>query len=644
MAQNSYRYAWLTNIPTLPTSGLPIDLGIGQIGVFNGKTWTATNGSTDKSILIAQGTSSEVFPHGVLKTNATKKSGEIKRLNAFRKLSASKGQGMVVTMGFDGVDTTKNLTVKQGKPFHFYMTLTGDPINHLMGGIDKTHPATWKQQFTAQLPCTDDCADTCGDVYDPNVVADAAIQEVLNRNIIGGEKLSKYIKVSKLVSCDTPSGLPTTSLSVWTLLVADSGDNTALAKVQAQYPGVVVTRTKREGVYSTYEIVLASAVTPAAFSSVGNPVVPTCNSCPSGCPTGYALTVAQDVWVISRPIESTTDLHDTTAQTTFATAVKNAYSGTTGEFLSFNGATATVKVYFATGTAVTPLLADSVVQVGTNTPICTQTSPITTAWVACKTCTKAQKTFVLTVKNTDCGGTFLTELTALYGNSVTLVSNNTDTCTSQYSVVVDSTNTDCDACDDIKWEFKTPDTFQGLVWTEVLGENYGTGCSIGLKFESIYEQATASECFLMQRAYEFEPLFISVSTYDPDANDPSTLCTNDVPVTVVQNVKYPFGYGRQITDKLIETGYNFNDQWRKDPSERDAFGYQLGVDLNGYYDQYILEFELIPGEANSISGLGNVRTQEFEYSVFFPQGAGKAFENAISAFAINSGVSLEVIQ
>lgn len=645
MAQNSYRYAWLTNIPELPTSGQPIDLGIGQIGVFNGKTWVATSGATDKSILIAQGTSGEVFPQGVLQGNDTFKTGEIKKINAFRKLSASKGQGMAVTMGFDGVDTTKNLTVKKGKPFNFYLTLTGDPINHLLGGVDKTHPATWKQQFSAQLPCSDDCVDTCGDVFDPNIVADAAIQEVYNRNIIGGEKLSKYIKVTKLVSCDTPSGLPTVSLVKWTLLIADTGDQVALGKVQAQYPGIAVKRTKRDGVFSTYEITLADGVTPDDFSSVGNPVVPSCDTCPSGCPDGYALQTAKDVWIVSRPLSSTTDLHNVTARNTFATTVGSAYSATTSEFLSFNGSTASVKLYFATGTAVTALLSDSVVQIDTDVAICTQTTPTDTSWVECTTCTKAQKSFVLTVKNADCGGTLEAELTALYGTTVTLVSNNTDTCTSQYSIVVDSTNTDCDACDDIKWEFKTPDTYNGLVWTEVLGENYGTGCSVGLKFESIYEQATATECILTQRAYEFEPLFISVSTYDPDANDPSTLCTSDVPVTVVQNVKYPFGLGRQITDKLIETNFYFNKQWKKNPAERDAFGYELGVDLSagGYYDQYIIEFENTPAEAGSISGLGNVRTQEFEYSIFFPQGTGTAFETAISAFAINSGVTLETI-
>lgn len=139
-------------------------------------------------------------------------------------------------------------------------------------------------------------------------------------------------------------------------------------------------------------------------------------------------------------------------------------------------------------------------------------------------------------------------------------------------------------------------------------------------------------------------MFIQVSTFNNDANDFSSLCEETVPVTVVQNVKYPFGFGRQITDRVIESNFYFNKRWAKNPAERDAFGYQLGIDLNGYYDQYILEYEIVPAEASSISGLGNSRTQAFELSVFYSEGTGGDFENVISAFAANSGISLEAIQ
>jgi hypothetical protein len=38
---NSYRYAWVASTPELPSTGTTVDLGVGQIGVFDGKTYQA---------------------------------------------------------------------------------------------------------------------------------------------------------------------------------------------------------------------------------------------------------------------------------------------------------------------------------------------------------------------------------------------------------------------------------------------------------------------------------------------------------------------------------------------------------------------------------------------------------------------------
>ena len=137
-------------------------------------------------------------------------------------------------------------------------------------------------------------------------------------------------------------------------------------------------------------------------------------------------------------------------------------------------------------------------------------------------------------------------------------------------------------------------------------------------------------------AYEFEPLFITLSTRNPDPNDFSVLCETDVPVTVIQNVKYPKGLGRIVADQVIASNYQFNQPWRKNPAERDALSYELGIDLEGVYDQYILEFVTIPAEAGGVSGFGYTQSQTFELSVFFPQGTGNAYESAITAFVASN--------
>jgi hypothetical protein len=632
---NSYRYVFAASTPDLPVSGTTVDLGIGQVGVFNGKTYQATSGVLDKSIIIAQGTPDTKFPQGVAKGNFTYKTDVIDGhlVKSWKRAIARKGQNMIVTMGFDGVDTTKTLNVPEGKSFTYWLTLSGSPVANLLGDTPESHYATWTEQFTVELPCTDECSDTCGTFVDANIVADAVIDAFNTRKIIGGQPISDYVKVTKLVDCGTPSGLPTVSYTTWTLTVIDQGGQISLGKIQSQYPTYDVKRVSRNGITSVYEVVLPTGDTPADFVNDEFPIVPSCDTCPSGCPTGYTLTDSQDVYIVSRPLSADTDLHNTAAQTTFAGVLETAYSANESEFLSYNGSTASVKLYFDEGTAVTALLSDSVILFGTNESICVQTTPEEIEWVSCTTCTAAEKNFVLTIKNDDCGANYLAQLQEMYGEDVTVLATNADTCTTQYQLAVESDNKDCDACDDVQWKFTTPAPFQGLVWTEVLGDTgYGLNCVTGVKFESIYEQRKAKECFLKQVAYEYEPLFISVSTRNPDPNDYSVLCAEDVPTTVVQNVKYPQGLGRMVADQVIASNYQFNQPWRKNAAERDAFEYELNIDLDGYYDQYILEFVTKPVDSSSVSGFGVTQIQAFELSVFFPQGTGNDYENVISAF------------
>jgi hypothetical protein len=653
---NSYRYVFAASTPTIPVSGTTVDLGIGEIGVFDGKTFQATSGVTAKSILIAQGTPDTVFPHGVAKSNHTYKTDVIKgtAVKSWKKVNGKKGSGLQITMGFDGVDTTKNLTVKQGKDFTYWVTLSGAPIANLLGDSPKTHYAVWTEQFTVQLPCVSDCVDTCGDLVDPNVVADAAIAQFNNRKLIGGQYITDYVKVTKLVDCEVPSGLDTVDYCVLNLTIADAGDQAALGAVQAAYPGLTIKRVSRNGLLSTYETIVngkCGSVSIPSYVYTPAPVLQACDTCPSGCPTDYTLTEAQDAWIVTRPITSGDNLNNPSDQVIFADDVETAYatfSPTASEFLSFNSAAASVKIYVPAGTAVTALDSDFVVQFASNQAICTPSGSldVTTDWVSCKEGAAAIKNFVLTVAN-DCltpSEVLLTELQAIYGDNVELSNFNESTCTSQFTLPVESTNKDFEDCAEVDWKFQAPAPFKGLVWTEVQGAVYGENCNVGLKFESIYEQRKSKECFLKQVAYEFEPLFITISTRNPDPNDYSVLCETDVPVTLVKNVEYPKGIGRVVADQVIASNFQYNQPWRKNAAERDAFEYELGIDLQGVYDQYVLEFQTFPTEAAAVSGFGTSQVQTFELSVFFAVGTGAAFETVVSAFvASNSPLALEVI-
>jgi len=627
MAQNSYRYVFVSSTSELPSTGTTVNLPVGGVGIFDANTWqavTAPSFVTNKAIVIAQGTPADSFVPGIAKSNETYKSLPITpySITKWDAKAAQKGKSQVVTLGFDGVDVSKTLNVPAGATnFTFWVSLSGQPIANLLGDTPDTHYATYTEQFSVNLPCSNDCTDSCGATIDCNIIADAVISEFQTRKLIGGQLITDYVKVSKLISCQTPSGLPTVSYTTYHLVLQDTGDNIALAQVQAQYPSDIVTRVSYDGITSTYSITHSTVTgTPAAFVDTVNPLIPNCTTCPSG----YTLVPTVYLFTVKRKDNGTSANLNT---------IKSDYSDSAAIRLSYDGVTSVYEVHNSTGITPSAVAGDIVADAGSLQSVCVATTTVTTPWTATQTCSKAEKTFQLTIKNTDCGGTYLSQLQAIYGNGVSLVTTNTGTCTSLYELTVLSDNVSCDSCDTVPFTWTTPVAFQGLKWVEVLGQTgYGTGCVCGVKFESIYEQRKAQECFLKQVPYEFEPLFITLSTRNPDPNDYSVLCYPDVPHTIVSPVQYEFGYGRVVADQLIASNYAFNQPWRLNPAERDSMAYTLGIDLQGYYDEYILEVKTIPAEAQSISGFGSSPIETFEWHFFYPQGQGGAFAQAINGY------------
>ena len=631
MAQNSYKYVFASSTSALPTTGTTVNLGLGQIGIFDANTWQAVVApqvSTNNAIIIAQGTTSDTFVPGIAKTNETYKSLPITPYS-IRKWSAIKaqpGKPQVYTMGFDGVDTTKTLNVPSGATnFTFWVTLSGQPIANLLGDTPETHYASYTEQFSVNLPCANDCVDSCGASIDCNIVADAVISAFSTRKLIGGQYITDYVKATKLISCQSPSGIPTIGYTTYQLSIQDSGDATALAQVQSQYTGTSVKRVSYSGITSVYEITLpAASPSPAAFVENVNPLIPNCTTCPSG----YTL-------------HNTLYIYTVVSNTSSLATIKTNYSDTTAFLLSRSGLNYVYEIHNTTGTTPSAVGTDTVTSAGSLQSVCVANSAITAPWTTVKSCTKGLKTYQLTVANTDCGGTYLTQLQTIYGAGVSLVTNNSGTCTSLYQLTVSSDNVACDTCDIQPYVWTAPVPFKGMKWVEVAGQTgYGTGCVCGVKFESVYEQRKAQECFLKQVPFEFEPLFITVSTRNPDPNDYSVLCYPDVPTTLVSAVQYPFGYGRVVADAVIASNFSFNQPWRLNPAERDALSYTLGVDLQGYYDEYVLEVGYVPHESSSVSGFGKSQLEVFEWHFFYPQGEGVTFAQAINGYLASANASV----
>ena len=640
MAQN-YKNAFLTNITTLPSSGDTLTLGDSQIGVFNATTYQAVLTPSYPSvteIIIAQGRDAMTFPMGSGLTNETPKSPRIaaQSIVKWEAKKSQRPQNMIVTLGFDGVDTSKTLSYPANKDLNVYLTMSGAPVGNLLGASSTTSYNTYTEVFTPVMPCLDDCVDNCSATVDCNALADALILEINKRKTIGGELLSKYVKATKVVSCDTPSGYVTTSCVKWSITICDVGGQVGLGMVQAQYPSYTVTRVSREASLSTYELVVCGGDTPAAYDLSVSPTIPNCTTCPSG----YTLVDGLYSYTVTR-----TDAGTAAALATF----KANYAATTEEAtavrLSYALGTSTYQIFSTSSTLSPPLVSpgDVITSIGTVQGICTIDTATTSAWTEGTTCTKAKKTFQISLKNDSCGDGFLTELQAAYEGigTVTQGATNSDNCTTIYYIVINSNNVACDDCNEPGYTFSVPQPFNQSIWTETSMIVNGTGCVCGVKFESAYVQRERKECYFTSVSYEVEPLFISISSKNPNDRDYSELCHSDFPVTVVQGVKYAAGFGSSVvSERVKQSNFYFNRPWKGDPAERDAMGYELGVDLQGYYDEYVLVFTAPMPEGNTMSQFGRSQLEQYEYHIYFPEGGGSAFETAINAFVSFPGSTI----
>lgn len=642
MATQPYRIAWVSNIDSIPSTGSTYDLADFQIGVFDAKNYnavTAPSYPTNNAIILAWGRDAKTFPMGIYLTNETPKTPVIKAHN-IKGWTGNKSQlpqNMIVRMGFDGVDTTKTLSLQEGKLMNFYLTLSGAPIGNLMGASSTTHYNSYTEAFTIETPCLDECADNCGATLDCNLIADAIIDQVNKRKVIGGELLSKYVKVSKVTSCDTPSGLPTVDCTKWTLTVPDLGNQEALGRVQAQYTGTSISRISRNGVYSTYELTFCNTDTPANYDSSVTPVIPNCTTCPSG----YTLVDGLYAYTVTR-----TDAGNASALTTFQSNYTATAEEATAIRLSYALGTSTYEIYSDSATLAAATAGDVVTLIGDVQSICTQDTATSVAWTEGETCSRGLQSYSISLKNDSCGNGFLSTLQAAYEGigTVTQESTNSSTCTTQYFIEIESDNIFCDGCTDATYTFTTPQPFNGSIWTLVATDTYGVGCVCGVQFESAYVQRERKECYFDAVSYEVEPLFINVSSKNPSDIDYSELCIPDFPVTVVQGVKYARGFGSSVLSERIKlSNFYFNRHWSTDAAERDAMGYELGVDLQGYYDEYSISFVAEMEDAGTASGFGRTQYEEYVVTVYFPSGQGTDFVNAINSFVSFPGSTVAPI-
>jgi hypothetical protein len=639
----SFRDVFVTNNPALLTSGDSTHLAVGQLGIFNydpkkDRLAVATpNLQVNKAIQLIIGT--PPVPTNLLGAVAdqSKVSKPIKgkKILSWSGRAAQRGQTQIIAVGYDGFDQTKTLTAQCEQSKDVFVKLTGGPIDQAF----HTEGRGLVRQYSIFSGCCDDCGNDCA-FTSAEAMADDLINQINNDPILslgsatntpytpGNIPTNKLIRARKIVGAAAPS--PDATGTQYLLAVCDNGDDTSLGAVQSQYPGVIVTRISRTGSTSTYQIVLPSAsAAPASFNDSGLPII---NDCPT-CPTGYTLVASQFAAKITRQ-----DAGDAGALTT----LKSNYSITgleTASRLTYQFGQST---YIVTTTAEisAPFAGtDFLQQLGVTRNSCVLTTPSLIAWAVGQTWIAFNRTFSITLEDNVCGTSRLAELQAAYPD-LTIVDNGAGTgtaCVHNFSTVIVSAFA-APGCPADAAQWTPPDAYNGILWTPApLTE---TNTVVGVLVESAYVDLITNECAYMFWRYDAEPIFIEVSQHDQDYNGKPTICAGDWAVTEIQPVALPIGVGSQVRDvEIYYKGYE-RKYWDINPIVRQYQDSIVIADPLQYYDQYTIGFEFDYHEF----WFSEKFTDSYRAEVYFPEGTGKQFQEAINAYVASIGIDLEPVE
>lgn len=621
MLYQSYRQVFVTNSPALLAEGQTVDnLAVGQVGFLDAKTYTAVTRPTyakNKALVAVWGTPDVNLGDfgGVPNENEYTKLIKGKKIKRVRANKAERGQTPIWTIGWSGDSAdTDTLSAKTGESKTLFVKLSGTAIDRLYStqGLIK--------QFVFTPDCVSDCDPLCEDI-DPRKISSQLVK------MINADKdISKFVKVKELVSCTGAVAPTTTNCYKYILNVCDTGDDTALGLVQAQYPADSVKRTARQGAISTYTIVRDVNTLPTAYASA-NSYVPECETCPAGgtlIESGFSYTVevpeGTEIPVRSEtegeedlPILSVVELHTEGGRTT--------YTVLTAEEIEASDVAEGADINL----------------IGETRNIC-QLPATNISWVANGTLLKQARNFRLTVADSVCGTNRLADIQAAYpGLVVTIVNAESDGCVHTYET---SVNSNCyeDGCAIEDITFEAPAAFEGARWVEVVPEATGTDCKAGLQFETAFVHRITNDCTFDYFPYENDLVYVQLSNYNPDFN--ASPCEGEWVVKQIRGAKFPQGHGDYVR-RLEQKSKAYDRRHRlEDPVVREVQGYSLQADPTKFYDEYVLEYDF---DWFTSGGWSEKTTESHSLFIYVPEGTGAQLEALLASYLTSTGIDEDAI-
>lgn len=416
-------------------------------------------------------------------------------------------------IGYNGKPGTE-IVIGERTSTEIEITLCGDPIYHLGYQDGKV---SVKLYLTAPYLNEDGSPKVAGEAVTNQEIVENAVKVFNNMTLLGGAPITDYVEA--LVVNDLNAALVAPiSYTFYTLTVTDNGDNTALARVQAQYPTFSVIKTER--INDTQSVYTILAPTGTVLTSYTTSLPQKLKGC-EDCPAGYTELTGGVVYRVSIEDEGDTTtgtaLVDNLPGFVTGTVAKVAQNGSEGVYTVVVTTTLT-DAQIATFQSVVGAQATSVIElVGAIDELCENNTTVSTAWVSGEVCSAVGQVYKITLSDDECGDTRLAELQAAYPNLTIAVDGTSNMCQTTYRTTVVS-NVVCEECsDEFRALFTTeaPKNFGLYSWYTAV-KTYDEAAKMGIRFRGKEFILSGSEVYRDEMPFYYTSTRLAVAGGQPN--------------------------------------------------------------------------------------------------------------------------------